>query len=561
MNWTRLIYGTAIILSIAGGTAVYWSPRPQVKPIDMIELTEAANERLMPFGYTLSTNFILYEQPRWSEDPNTNRWQLGTNLYPYLVYDGYDVMTDQFINVTGIATPAAPGENWLFWELWGDSVPTIDNLLNYAGPPWEYELITTGRTFNVDWWGGTTEVPAFVLSVHPAGVGPVIQKSALDNVDATIYATIPNYVDHEAAVEGVFTNTTIPMLTKSSVWARLSLPSIWTNITQVTTNVPYSWTYTNGLIVTNLVGTNTAWLSTTNITTNLTFTGGSRITTNMLAERFRALQYLRWTKGQTPTWTNITETTWTDTQTPTNSTDHDEAGTNSYLCEYGSYPPDTPGGITDYPGWWENPITGPATSPEIDDAETGSTTTNKTGSRPYRAIYAVGLYSKWQNAGGKWNGMYSGYSWPDGNYWGATWSHWYYSGLHTCRTNVLTKRVSSPMAPVPYNIGGCAVTGDVYFSIQGNYYTSTNRIRLCSEDMTRTQAFTWIGAPFPMTNDLLPATNFPYSFSEYTFAWPYTANLYEYYSGNYGASWGISTNTTIIEKDMVFKWSFSRCRP
>jgi hypothetical protein len=297
VSWTRLVYGTAIITALAGTAIYYGATRSVIRPIDIVELSEGANERLMPFGYSLVTNTLIYEQARWTVDPSTNRWQLGTNQMPYLVFDGLATVTDRFINVSGIASQAneriwANGDfmdgSWYFW--WSYlSVPGPEDFLADEDhhPQWTISCVQTGRTFGYNHnEADSNELPAYVIEVHPRGVGVYNAGSTLDGIDASLLGVVPRYVDHEAAVAGVFTGAAIPMLTCSSVWTRLQLPYIWTNVSRTITNTYTNWvdSWTNATGVTNVIriGTNQAWQCSTNITTNYVFTTGAICTTNML---------------------------------------------------------------------------------------------------------------------------------------------------------------------------------------------------------------------------------------------------------------------------------------
>jgi hypothetical protein len=559
MTWTRLVYGTAVIAAIAGGTAIYWTTRPTVKPIDMIELVEAAHERMMPFAYTLSTNTLIYEQPQWTVDSSTNRWQLGTNLYQYLVYAGVSTVTDRFVN---ISTVAGSDTETMTWDLWmpGD-IPAAGNLIDGAAH-WEGELVTTGRTIAVDWMGETNEAPALVLEVHPIGVGVRIEAETLAHVDAAINAVLTNYVDHEAAVGGVFTQATIPMLTRSSVWARLSLPSVWTNITQTGTNLVAPWAYTNADgSVSNYSGTNLAWVASTNITTNLTFTSGPRITTNMLWERFQVLKYLRWTAGGTNGWTNsvmVAETneSWAVT--------NDIQSGSQYL---GFYDDDhRPGLVTpEWPAWWNLDATNgppgnwytPTNGPLIDDALTGSGATNASTGGPRKTFAAAGLFDKIRSA------VAARYGGEPG------WAYYYSDALTQWGTNWISERSASPTLPLPYNIGGVTVTGDLYVAVSG--VTNIPSMRIGSYDMTATNAVTWVGPLLAPTNDIFAATNYPMAGgwnslyeSQYVVGdlWTYDPfGYFEFRAGTWGMSWLVSASWSLSPKATVLKWRFSRCPP
>ena len=97
-TWTRLVYGTAVLGTLTGTAIFYGGNRTNIKQIDIVELREAAAERLMPFGYKLVTNTLVYHQAIWSQDPSTNRWQQGSNQIPYLVFQGLHDISNQFIN-------------------------------------------------------------------------------------------------------------------------------------------------------------------------------------------------------------------------------------------------------------------------------------------------------------------------------------------------------------------------------------------------------------------------------------------------------------------------------
>jgi len=572
MTWTRLIYGTAILAALSGTAIYYGGGRTVVRSIDIIELNEAANERLMPFGYRLATNIVSVQQPTWSTDPTTNRWQSGSNQIPYLVYAGIQTITLTNINVTGIVSQATSGNvdwdaditpgAWYGW--WsGSPVPDVDDFyLHGALSGWDISLVQTGRTL-ID----GLEYPASILDVHPVGAGVYNAGSTLAWIDQVLINLIPLYVDHEQAISGVFTGA-IPMLSVSSVWNRLNLPYVWTNVSRVVTNTYTNWvdSWTNEAgTATNVVriGTNAAWNLSTNITTNYKFTSGTVCTTNMLMERYRIAAYLRWTKGQTPTWTNSVQNTWTDVIYTNNGWQGWHHNIVDYYHGYGERPDPS------LPAWWEYDATNtwnapwylPTTTPTIDDTETGTLiTTNVTSHRPERQFASVGHFRKSQ--------FYTDTYYYD--HYSDQWEFWYL--FHQGGTNFVMRYDSTARVTVPYNIAGISVTGDVYFT------TATGGVyRGISSSMTASNlSLIYTSAVVTVSNDLVSATNYPISQyvgsgdqwpgwdggtywpwpNESGYSWP-NDTVY-----NWGVKWNIATQTWWIDtSSVVFKWEFLRCRP
>jgi hypothetical protein len=557
MTWTRLIYGTAILAALSGTAIYYGGNRTVVRSIDLIELNEAANERLMPFGYRLATNIVTVHQPTWTVDPATNRWQSGSYQIPYLVYAGIQTITLTNINVTEIVSQATSGNvdwdadttpgAWYGW--WsGSPVPDVDDFyLHGALSGWDISLVQTGRTL-ID----GLEYPASILDVHPVGVGVYNAGSTLAWIDQVLINLIPLYVDHEQAISGVFTGA-IPMLSVSSVWNRLNLPYVWTNVSRVVTNTYTNWvdSWTNEAgTATNVVriGTNAAWNLSTNITTNCTFTSGTVCTTNMLAERYKVASYLRWTKGTTPTWTNSVRLTWIESI-------YDTSGdfTRNDYQSYEGHPPPT------FPAWWDFDATNtysapyylPTTTATIDDTETGSLiTTNIAPHRPERQFVAFGSIRKSQ--------WYEDFYYP-----GFRQEYGYWALYHKAATNTVTRHESSVRVVVPYNIAGITVTGDVYMTtVTGGVY------RGISSSMTASNmSLIYTSAVFALSNDLFAATNYPVN--EHTgigYEWPDYGGTYwpwpnEGVGYNWGAKWSVSEDWWVDTSSVVFKWEFLRCHP
>jgi hypothetical protein len=569
MIWTRLIYGTAICTALVGTAIYYSSPRAVIKPIDIVELHEAAYERLMPFGYALATNTVIYEQPQWTVDPSTNRWQLGTNQIPYLLLSGITTVTDRFVGVTGIVNQGE--EQALIWRyeyggvtyFWGSgsSVPFVDDFVAIVDQ-WTVSVVQTGRTHSIDGYtGSTSEVPAYVMDVHPQGVGVYNNKATLDRIDAMLIGVIPSYADHEQAVFGAFTNSTVPMLTVSSVWTRLGLPCIWTNISRTVTNTMTNWvdSWTNEAgAVTNVtrIGTNAEWLAETTLTTNFAFTTGQYCTTNMLWERFRVAQYLRWTPA-TWGWTNSVRKTWTNVvYSFVYSVDQYNTGGDYYY-----WLPEPP----DFPAWWNlsGIGTSPSNTPAIDDLELGSSSTNAIantgplrsfttsgdagllqfttatfGGRPvnpqYYSVPGQDVIQGWGNAA---------YPWWDYLHYVYTSGHWQWGN------NILITVESSPYLMVPYNITNAPVTCDLYTTPGWPGYA--RRILTNGIDMSGIRGSNWIGGPVSATNDIFAVTNYPYSGG-------YNTNGI----GAWRVTWSASASTpAMTPHGAVLKWQFTRCPP
>jgi hypothetical protein len=594
MIWTRLVYGTAILAALTGTAIFYGNDRAVVKAVDIIELSEATNERLMPFGYKLATNTIYFKQLKWIADgSNTNRWTSGNGMngsqQAYLKYDGYTQQSNSFINVEGIANSNSV-DSWYANNAWEGDEGYLD-LVSwaewvflpeghvFAENGWIVDLQTTGMTWIV-WEGATNIVPAYVFDVKPArSVGYRNSKSTLDAIDAALLSVIPSYADHEKAVNGNFTNntSTIPMLTVSSVWTRLDLPYVWTNISKTAdvafTNWVDTWTNDTGSI-TNVdrIGTNAVWNISTNISTNYTFTTGPICTTNMLNERHKVASYLKWTVMPAPVWTNVTEYYGTNLVWPaTNWTEFAEDGPIGY--QWRMVAP----GLTEpnYPAWWNYSLSNgppgawwaPAQTPLIDDAVslTDTKTNGLSALYPSKTFTTSGSYSKFQVGGWAWWG------WP----WYNTFIYNFKHGESIGGTNTLTVRKPCPAVKMPYNIGGITVTGDVYVSINSSplyqFPGLTNIIsaKILTADMTApsSNSFWWIGDPMEITNDLFTATNYPMSGGyqgPFEYWWGYDqadGGAYVFSSASWGTSWG-STRTQYYQgKRVILKWSFSRCKP
>lgn len=541
--WTRLVYGTAVILAIAGGTAVYYTTRPVIKPIDIIELVEGAHERLMPFGYTLATNTLVYVQSEWSVDPSTNRWQSGSNQISYLTFVGLTEMSNQFINVAGIAIPGTTYGGWDVWELgdewfptWDGPVPGKYNTWLSGYTQWQVDVVQTGRTL-ID----GNEYPAYVVDPHPIGVGTINSAAALTHVDAIITTVIPQYADHEKAVNGMFTNQFIPMLTKSSVWARLNLPFVWTNISKTVTNVPITWTNLFDGSNTITIGTNRDWMVTTNITTNLTFTTGPVVTTNMLQERYKVLSYLRWTPGLTPGWTNGTLTMLTNSAAV-----YQRA--NSIDVHYNM----PPWPYTNFPAWWDysaeagppGAFYNPTESDLVDDSiepwfwDTTGSTNIVTNLAPSKVFFTDGLFKKWQRLRIQKNeGV-------------AEWVALFDYELFDTFTTTVHYAKSSPSLLLPYNIARIPVTGDVYLAI--SRAEPTNIVISALMTGSESNSYTWAGSVLSLENeDLFYPNWYPYEMNSEAWPTPYW----------WGTSWRAQATASMAAYRSVLKWEFSRCRP
>ena len=540
--WSRLVYGTAVILAIAGGTAVYYTPRPVIKPIDIIELVEGAHERLMPFGYTLATNTLVYVQSEWAVDPSTNRWQSGSNQLSYLTFVGLTSLSTQFINVAGIAIPRTTYGGWDAWDFgglwfpsWDGPVPGKYNTWLSGDNQWQVDVVQTGRTL-ID----GQEYPAYVVDPHPIGVGTINSSAALAYVDAIISTVIPQYADHEKAVDGMFTNQFIPMLTVSSVWARLDLPFVWTNISKTVTNVPITWTNLFDGSSTITIGTNRDWMISTNITTNLTFTPGPIVTTNMLQERFKVLSYLRWTPGRVPGWTNSTLTMLTNSA----------AVHADQIYQYES-PNPPPWDFTNFPAWWDfteeagppGDFFEPTESDLIDDQvepgewDTALSTNLSSGVAPYKTFSTDGLFKKYQSLD-----IYKLEGSPG-------WVALFQLEFRDTFTTTVHYVKSSPSLLMPYNIAKIPVTGDVYLALSSPM--PTNVVITSSMTGSQSNSYIWVGDVFTIENeDLFTSTNYQYGLVEEWWPTPHW----------WGVSWGAQADASVAAYRSVLKWSFSRCR-
>jgi hypothetical protein len=642
--WTRLIYGTAVILSLAGGTAIYYITNPAdqrdvIHAVDVIELAEGANERLMPFSDRLVMNWVIYQQPIYTNDVSTNRWisgtnaiyarwQDGSNQVPYCYFAGFQAVTDSVVTLNnlmnvyhqGITNHVEfaswkEGDEWVFSDDW-DNITSPSKYFysdfyqnQWHTPTWTIDITHTGRTVVVGrTYGATNEVPAYFFDIHPIGIGAVYTSNPVARVDSIIETLLspiyPCYVDHEQAVNGVFTNTDLPMLGKSSVWTRLNLQYVWTNVVKSATNVPYAWALTNSAgVVTNLIGTNADWICSTNISTNYTFESSSVVTSNNLTARFKVLRYMRWTKGYGLTWTNSTLTTWTNLlYSPPSLVSNEVSTTVDYYPEtiYSEWYMDRPRPTT--PDWWDASAEAgppgewftPSHSPLIDDVDVGTTGTTNNGGygQPRRWFTSDGTFVKGQAFLGQdfqFDEDYSGF-WVTNKF--SRWNFW--EG-----TNIVFELNAKPAITVPWNVAGIPCTGDVYVAVfRERYYPDfgsnlVERLRLQSAVMTHDGGFRWVGDHTAITNDVFDArTN---EFHEIAIPWgPMYLDLL-LTNSSWGAQWKVSTRGNIpfgwnpldwpysnghwlndysgidrwdsdkpvhfTEKDVVFKWGFSRCRP
>lgn len=597
MTWTRLVYGTSVILALLTQLTIYQGAnRTVVKSVDVVELMEGARERLMPFGDHIATNILIYEQALWRPMATTNTWQLGGDSNrTYLAFNGLQSCTVQVVNSSSYipdGTNVASFWRWFDEEpYWfgddGESVPgTVQDGLN-SDQVWQLDAIQTGRTYSVNMWGETNEVPAYVYIPHTTAVGVYNQQKALEWIDSAILGVITGYVDHEAAVAGVFTQQdySIPTLTTSSVWTRLHLPCIWTNISRSVTNTCTNWvdSWTNSLgNQTNVtrIGTNAAWNVSTNITTNYTFTTGAICTTNMLWERYRVMQYLRWTKQDAtyyheyPTWTNSefatgTNLYWGDTYPETNYTITTESpwALNTPLWEPPAYP-------SDFPEWWDFSATNgppggwwaPLETPVFDDTADLGSYSSTTG-RPCREASLTAINLKYQSyASEAWYLYYGYYRWV------------FTKAQHLEGHTTVNQRRSCPVIQMPANIGQIPVTADIYGKIMvsgDNIWTATptkytfrtNLVAGADVTTTTSNAFTWIGPALTPAFDLFTPTNVYFHTSWYSWAnAPVSIDgIYDGFASN--GVWNLAAGyqsyrrAEVIGNGVILKWTFSRCRP
>lgn len=557
MTWIRLVYGTAVLVALSGVAIFYGGSRAVIRPVDMAELFEATHERLMPFGYDLTTNTIAYDRVVWAIDPSTNRWQDGTNQRPYLVFSSIEPVTDSFVNVSGISEIPDPfypydhyahfvcledGGTWYFWDENFVESPVLTSLTySDLGNNWRVDVVQTGRVLNAG-----IEYPAYQMVVHPNGVGVWNNSDNLDYIDSLILGVIPRYVDHEMAIGGRFTNASPPMLTVSAVWARLELPCVWTNVIRTPgvsiTNWIDSWTNADGVTNVTMSGTNMVWTLSTNITaTNYTFSTGPICTKQMLTERYKALSYLRWTRGSNASWAT-TKTSITNVVLDINS---------SYLPIGYIRAPPMPDGPPypdpDYPPEWDWTATNryfgafyfPSNTPSIFDSDEGeSGTATNVPHRPERQYISRGSYSKQQSIIVNWLGY--------------NWHYSYVMDTSGNGTNFVTKYNSSPVVRVPYNIGGISVTGDVYLVDKTNAFYWAETALMTASNIS----LSYTGSVITLTNRLFAPTNYVY--------WVKPGSVYVETNGIswwYG-DWNTGEKTWWVESALtILKWSFSRCHP
>ena len=527
--------------------------RATVKSIDLIELREASLERKMPFATNVFVSTLTYWQPQWSVDPSTNRWQLGSNLYPYLIYSGYSgdaEITEYCTNIYQEGEEYA----WFQSDIGLPPIPTTKNLYTELSL-WEADLVITGRTM----YNGI-EYPAYVFDVHPKGVGIMAEKAILDEVDTNLYTCIPLYLDHEAAVNGLFTNqsTNLPYLTRSSVWERLNLPHSWTNVNQTVATSNTIWYYTNSSSnVTSFFGTNAYWVNSTNITDEYRFTTGPAITTNMLFERYNVAKYLRWTRGAV-LWTNGVATNWIQ---GTNVNEAKDAA-----LSYPFYdPPEPEPPESDLPEWWvvglqDGPPGSwftPTETETLDDGKNGiANNLSSIGSsykKPTKLFYSTGRYKKEQHYDYVLDYGFPSYA-----------NYYFYDWTTISYKNSSTFYDWKPYVNLPCNIDSVSVTGDVYIGysgdVAGSSQTNIYRQKYGSYDMTKTNKDVWIGDLISVTNDIFAATNIPLSFISLQSSSDWR-HWVKYGCLNYGdQDFSLGLKSAQHEgRDVVLKWTFKHC--
>jgi hypothetical protein len=286
-TWTRLKYGSMLAAGLAatGGLIWFGAGGRVVTAVHLVELFEGTAERCYATQTVAGTNVVhtwSNQAPNWVVDPAI------TNLY-YL----YDT--------NNVATPtnylAISGSNWVQYAWTNDSgtyrIPppvyalAVSNVIGrrvVSTNPWQEALV-----HEVDYISNaiTRVASANVLADRVpltgglAAIGDKIRGQRLfgGRTPGLIHGATSGYVDDTlAGTNGAFSGlATLPVMTTTGLWSRLEIDNVLDGI------VAFSYEHIGvlGLVMQNRV-----------------------VSSNALAEPYRALEALRWTGAAAGGYTN-----------------------------------------------------------------------------------------------------------------------------------------------------------------------------------------------------------------------------------------------------------------